>query len=164
MFDVKCKYDQNLEKCALTYDTSLIPSWRCIRIKNITGTTIKSPPSPTNPSGVIYSFTCSCKEMYIGESARNLHTRVLEHQRNSLNSSVNDHINICNAFNLEYKQKYGRNPERKDRHEFVKSKFKCLRRNIFNYFDRTLEEGIFIALYQPSLNEQNQHRKVSLII
>lgn len=53
-----------------------------------------------------------------------MNTRILEHQRPSVTLSIREHIDICNDFNLVYRQKYGRNPERKHRHEFFKEKFK----------------------------------------
>jgi hypothetical protein len=148
---------------SITPTFRLVNSWRCFRTRNITNQTIKSPPT-TDPAGCVYLFTCSCEKRYVGETSKNLKERLLQHQQDSRESAIHNHRKICNDFNVEFKQKLGANPTQRQRHEFFFDKFQILRKNIFNWTYRTYEEGIFITLLNPQINNQNEHRKVKLII
>jgi hypothetical protein len=141
----------------------LIPSWKCIRLKSITSKTLKAPPIVDNPSGIIYKFECPCDLTYIGESKRNFKTRILEHQRPSLKSSVKDHVNKCQPYISQLHTVLGRFPKSSARREHFMSHFSILRKNVHNWHSRTLQEGILISLYEPRLNDQIVHRKVTML-
>ena len=51
----------------------------------------------------------------------------------------------------------------KVRLKYIIPKFKTLATNLTNYHRRTDHEGMQIALYKPTLNEQVTHKKISLI-
>ena len=48
---------------------------------------------PNNSQGAVYKIKCSdCQASYIGETGRNLKTRLTEHKRETRNGDVNNHI------------------------------------------------------------------------
>ena len=56
-------------------------------------TNVKDKDEPNNRQGAVYKIKCSdCQASYIGETGRNLKTRLTEHKRASRNGDVNNHI------------------------------------------------------------------------
>ena len=53
----------------------------------------KDKDEPNNRQGAVYKIKCSdCQASYIGETGRNLKTRLTEHKRATRNGDVNNHI------------------------------------------------------------------------
>ena len=56
-------------------------------------TNVKDKDEPNNRQGAVYKIKCSdCQASYIGETGRNLKTRLTEHKRATRNGDVNNHI------------------------------------------------------------------------
>ena len=56
-------------------------------------TNVKDRDEPNNRQGAVYKIKCSdCQASYIGETGRNLNTRLTEHKRATRNGNVNNHI------------------------------------------------------------------------
>ena len=56
-------------------------------------TNVKDRDEPNNRQGAVYKIKCSdCQASYIGETGRNLNTRLTEHKRATRNGDVNNHI------------------------------------------------------------------------
>ena len=56
-------------------------------------TNVKDKDEPINRQGAIYKIACSdCNATYIGETGRNLNTRLTEHKRATKNKDPNNHI------------------------------------------------------------------------
>ncbi|CAH3040060.1 unnamed protein product, partial [Pocillopora meandrina] len=56
-------------------------------------TNIKDKDKPRNRQGAVYKINCSdCHAFYIGETSRNLTTRLTEHKRATRKGDVNNHI------------------------------------------------------------------------
>jgi len=89
----------------------------------------------------VYMGTCSCGEIYVGETKRNVETRWREHENPKFNSEPAKHL-------LNY-------PE----HSFDWTVLSSASKN-----DRTRKnlEASFIAIIKPSLNEQVKHNILNL--
>ena len=61
-------------------------------------------------------------------------------------------------FNIEYLL-----PGVKERKIFLLKHFSVLSKNLQRYKDRTIMEAIFIRMFQPGLNIQNDHRNTVII-
>ena len=58
-------------------------------------TNIKDRDEPNNRQGAVYKIKCSdCQASYIGETGRNLNTRLTEHKRATKNGEANNHIAV----------------------------------------------------------------------
>lgn len=58
-------------------------------------TNVKDREEPNNRQGVVYKIKCSdCQASYIGETGRNLTTRLTEHKRATKNGGANKHIAV----------------------------------------------------------------------
>ena len=56
-------------------------------------TTVKDKNKPEGRQGAVYKINCfDCQASYIGETGRNLNTRLTEHKRATRNRDVNNHI------------------------------------------------------------------------
>ena len=56
-------------------------------------TNVKVKDEPRNRQGAVYKISCSdCHASYIGETGRNLTTRLTEHKRATRKGDVNNHI------------------------------------------------------------------------
>ena len=56
---------------------------------------VKDRDEPNNRQGAVYKIKCSnCQASYIGETGRNLNTRLTEHKRATRNGDVNNHIDV----------------------------------------------------------------------
>ena len=58
-------------------------------------TNVKDRNEPNNRQGAVYKIKCSdCQASYIGETGRNLNTRLTEHKRATRNGDTNNHIAV----------------------------------------------------------------------
>ena len=58
-------------------------------------TNMKDREEPNNRQGAVYKIKCSdCQASYIGETGRNLNTRLTEHKRATRNGDANNHIAV----------------------------------------------------------------------
>ena len=58
-------------------------------------TNVKDRDEPSNRQGAVYKIKCSdCQASYIGETGRNLNTRLTEHKRATKNGDANNHIAV----------------------------------------------------------------------
>ena len=58
-------------------------------------TNVKDRDEPNNRQGAVYKIKCSdCQASYIGETGRNLNTRLTEHKRATRNGDVNNYIAV----------------------------------------------------------------------
>ena len=56
-------------------------------------TNVKDKDEPNNRQGAVYKIKCSdCQASYIGETGRNLNTRLTEHKQATKNGDANNHI------------------------------------------------------------------------
>jgi hypothetical protein len=139
-------------------------SWRCIRLSSVTLPFLKAKKNSSDPCGVVYLMKCPCGSEYVGETARVFSVRLLEHGRRSVQSAVFIHHQQCKIFQQELK-KFAcvTLPKPSHRRDYLKTLFSILHKNLFNYWDRILFEGIEIALRKPILNEQILSKKISFI-
>ena len=58
-------------------------------------TNVKDRDEPNNRQGAVYKIKCSDSQAsYIGETGRNLNTRLTEHKRNTRNGDASNHIGV----------------------------------------------------------------------
>ena len=58
-------------------------------------TSMKDSDEPNNRKGAVYKIKCSdCQASYIGETGRNLNTRLIEHKQATRNGNANNHIAV----------------------------------------------------------------------
>ena len=56
-------------------------------------TNVKDKDKPEDRQGAVYKIKCcDCQASYIGETGRNLSTRLTEHKRATRNGDVNNHV------------------------------------------------------------------------
>ena len=96
-------------------------------------------------ANVICKITCSCGQMYIGETRRNIYTRMAEHTRTS-------GINITAAG-----QHLADNPG----HSANTANPDVLASSRYN-LKRKIKEALFIQSINPALNTQVEHKKLFL--
>ena len=114
----------------------------CVAHKPITTlrqllTNIKDRDEPRNRQGAVYKINCSdCHASYIGETGRNLTTRLTEHKRATRKGDVNNHI-------AEH--------HRLTNHTIDWDSAQCLTYST-NYFQRVTLESWFTNLEQTPLN------------
>ena len=89
-------------------------------------------------------------------------SRVKEHGQPSRNTSICEHIQSCDQYQLKAKHtKYKDTPNPKLAH--LKSHFEVLQGGLSNYNKRKDMEGLMITLLKPKLNDQVKHRNVTII-
>ena len=102
----------------------------------------------SNPCNLVYKIKCPqehCLHSYIGETARRLEERILEHSGKDKNSSVFKH-------SLE------------TGHDIITLEdTSILASNFGDYKKRKIAEALFIKNLKPTLNEQNQSIPLSLL-
>ena len=87
-------------------------------------------------ANLVYEFKCNgCNATYIGETARHLCTRIMEHKRKSGSSNIFAHFSKCKS-------------------EIKTTDFKILLNNLGNYRIRVLCEALFIKNNKPKINIQ----------
>ena len=86
----------------------------------------------THPSHVIYRGTCTCNQVYIGETARNLAVRINEHSDTNKQSEPAKHLK--------------KNPDHKFAWDILSS--------AHSWTKRKIKEAFYISRYNPELNKQ----------
>ena len=104
-------------------------------------TNIKDRDEPNNRQGAVYKITCSdCQAFYIGETGRNLNTRLTEQKRRTRNGDVNNHIS---------------EHHRLTNHKINWDSAQCLTYSM-NYFQRLTLESWYTNLEQMPINRCQQ--------
>ena len=104
-------------------------------------TNVKDKDEPNNRQGAVYKINCSdCQASYIGETDRNLKTRLTEHKRATRNGDVKNHI-------AEHR--------RLTNHTIEWDSVQCVTYST-NYFQRLTLESWFTNLEQTPLNRCQQ--------
>ena len=106
--------------------------------------------------------TCCCKKSYIGETRRLLSTRASEHGQRSKKTEISDHIFKCDQYQKQFNIDYLL-PGVKERKLFLFKHFSILSKGLQRYRDRTIMEALFIRMFKPGLNVQNEHRNTVII-
>ena len=121
--------------------------------------------------GITYNFKCHCQTQYIGETKRQLISRIKEHNRPSSGTAISEHIhgsnnkmiNPCTTYNNLLTDTYGDKPNPSEKLNFIKNCFKVTETSLTNYNFRKDLEAIQIILTKPELNAQIPHRNISII-
>ena len=104
-------------------------------------TNVKDRDEPNNRQGAIYKIKCSdCQASYIGETGRNLNTRLTEHKRATRNGDANNHIAVHHQLT---------------NHNIDWDSAQCLTYST-NYFQRLTLESWYTNLEQTPLNRCQQ--------
>ena len=104
-------------------------------------TNVKDRDEANNRQGAVYKIKCSdCQSSYIGETGRNLNTRLTEHKRATRNGDVNNHIS---------------EHHRLTNHEIDWDSAECLTYST-NYFQRLTLESWYTNLEQTPINRCQQ--------
>ena len=104
-------------------------------------TNVKDRDEPNNRQGAVYKIKCSdCQASYIGETGRNLNTRLTEHKRATRNGDVNNHIS---------------EHHRLTNHKIDWDSAECLTYST-NYFQRLTLESWYTNLEQTPINRCQQ--------
>ena len=101
-----------------TPDYRLNVAWRNEKLARFYSHRLKLSTPNFEKIGTTYEFTCKCKISYLGETRRQLISRIHEHNRPSSNSAISDHIygntvkkiNPCIEYNNELKLLHGDKP------------------------------------------------------
>ena len=104
-------------------------------------TNVKDRDEPNNRQGAVYKIKCSdCQASYIGETGRNLNTRLTEHKRATRNGDANNHIAVHHQLT---------------NHNIDWDSAQCLTYST-NYFQRLTLESWYTNLEQTPLNRCQQ--------
>ena len=104
-------------------------------------TNVKDRDEPNNRQGAVYKIKCSdCQASYIGETGRNLNTRLTEHKRATRNGDANNHIAVHHQLT---------------NHNIDCDSAQCLTYST-NYFQRLTLESWYTNLEQTPLNRCQQ--------
>ena len=104
-------------------------------------TNVKDRDEPNNRQGAVYKIKCSdCQASYIGETGRNLNTRLTEHKRATRNGDANNHIAVHHQLT---------------NHNIDWDSVQCLTYST-NYFQLLTVESWYTNLEQTPLNRCQQ--------
>ena len=104
-------------------------------------TNVKDRDEPNNRQEAVYKIKCSyCQASYIGETGRNLNTRLTEHKRATRNGDANNHIAVHHQLT---------------NHNIDWISAQCLTYST-NYFQRLTLESWYTNLEQTPLNRFQQ--------
>ena len=104
-------------------------------------TNVKDRDEPKDRQGAVYKIKCSdCQASYIGETGRNLNTRLTEHKRATRNGDANNHIAVHHQLT---------------NHNIDWDSAQCLTYST-NYFQRLTLESWYTNLEQTPLNRCQQ--------
>ena len=137
-------------------------AWKSVSLNNIILPRLKRRVNMLESHSVVYRFKCDCDKEYIGETKRLLAERASEHGQQSKKSEISSHIFVCKEYEKSFNLKFF-NPGLKERKKFLFSNFDILSKNLSGYRDRTIMEALFIRMYSPKLNIQNDHRNTVII-
>ena len=160
------KVGNNLRKILrkVTPDFQISFAWKTVTLNNCILPRLKNQVGILDKCNCVYEFKCVCGDFYIGETSRMLKLRASEHGQPSKESVICSHINSCDKYIKKLSDSYDTlNPGVRKRKEFLLNHFKIRHKNLVKYTDRTIIEAIFIRLYKPNLNIQNDHRAIKLV-
>ena len=104
-------------------------------------TNVKDKGKPKDRQGAVYKIKCcDCQATYIGETGRNLSTRLTEHKRGTRNGDVNNHIAEHHL---------------KTKHQIDWDSATCITYST-DYYQRLTLESWFTNLEQTPLNRSQQ--------
>ena len=155
------KFIKNFIK-KLTPDFRVNFAWKSVSLNNIVLPRLKQKVSDMDSSGLIYKFKCDCSKTYIGETRRLLSSRAAEHGQKSRQTEISAHIFKCEKYEKQFNIDYLL-PGVKERKLFLFKHFEVLSKSLQKYRDRTIMEALFIRMFKPSLNIQNDHRNTVII-
>ena len=143
-----------------TPDYRLNVAWRNEKLARFYSHRLKLSTPNFEKIGTTYEFTCKCKISYLGETRRQLISRIHEHNRPSSNSAISDHIygntvkkiNPCIEYNNELKLLHGDKPSPQNKISFIQECFKLVQTNLSSYHFRKEFEAIAITVMKPVLN------------
>ena len=101
----------------------------------------KDPIPEKDKCGVVYLGTCdSCKEQYVGETARSAETRIKDHfnTKKEPPTAIQEHLSI-------------------NKHKMTFKSFSLLTSEQ-KLFNRRIKESLYIKQFQPSLNRDGGHQ------
>ena len=104
-------------------------------------TNVKDKDEPINRQGTVYRISCTdCKATYIGETGRNLNTRLTEHKRATRNGDIRNHIS---------------EHHRQTKHDINWDSAECISHST-NYYQRLTLESWYTNLERKPLNRCQQ--------
>ena len=158
----------NIEQyiCRLTYRMSnILPNfrvnvcYRTIKLTKIFSAHAKEKLHKDDMCNAVYKYLCPCNEFYIGQTKRLIQTRAGEHQRQSNNTHVYQHMSTCptyirqaSEYALNYKNNY--TSPQKAKFIFFKSRFSIIEKGFRNEYTRRKCEAYHIRLQRPKINDQ----------
>ena len=114
---------------------------------------------------VCYNYLCDCEARYLGETQQMLHSRVKNH-RTDKHSSLFKRIQTCSTYQQAFYNVLGvdhNNGSHKQQLDFFESHFTIVEKNLLNKNNRKIFEGMLICLEQPTLNIQEDHKKLKFL-
>ena len=156
---------------SVTPEYKLNIAWRNLTVSQYYSPRLKLSIDPFCKPGINYSFKCPCNVEYIGETKRQLISRIKEHNRPSSESAISDHIfgslkkqmKPCDIYNQSLFNCHGEKPTPAQKLDFIKNCFSVKQANLTNYNFRKDHEAILIRLNNPTLNAQVAHRNITII-
>ena len=136
-----------------------------IKLENIILPRMKPKKTYFNNSNVIYEFECACKQTYVGETKKLLHTRILQH-RPTKSSHVQSHTSLCPEYKEKFKDKLFVDPDNapvEQLRSFLHDHFKILVKGLYNTYHRKVYEGLIITIKRPNINKQFEHKSMSIV-
>ena len=139
-------------------------SFRTVKIKQLISRQSKALTEKFETSNTVYQYDCPCSDFYIGQSGKTLIKRCGEHLHHT--SNIGLHIADCPI----YKQKYDEFCEtntinfktlKQKKVHFIKQFFKILKKGFRSKWDRLKREAYLIRLKRPTLNDQNDSKKLN---
>ena len=140
-------------------------AWRSTTLNQVILPSLKQKIEILNQPACVYKFECPCNEaVYIGETLRQVKTRISEHNSKSktVKSEVANHILNCQPYQNALKNEYP-NLNRTTGLSFLKKHFCVLETNLTNYFDRQIAESLYICVEKPNLNIQGNSKRLETL-
>ena len=112
---------------------------------------------------IIKNIQPICEDSYIGETKRQLQTRIREHNQPSkkqplriIYTVIIKNIQPCPKFKEELTTNYGGQPNPDQKYTFIKNCFTVLQSNLTNTRGRKTYEAVAITIDRPKLNAQTK--------
>ena len=140
-------------------------AWRSTTLNQVILPSLKQKIEILNQPACVYKFECPCNEaVYIGETLRQVKTRISEHNSKSktVKSEVANHILNCQPYQNALKNEYP-NLNRTTGLSFLKKHFCVLETNLTNYFNRQIAESLYICVEKPNLNIQGNSKRLETL-
>ncbi|XP_071080809.1 uncharacterized protein [Haliotis cracherodii] len=92
---------------------------------------------PQEPKGVVYKIDCNCRQSYVGETSRQINTRIIERKTSTIisdsKSAISDHISYCSNHNINW------------------DNVQIISNNLHDFTKRKLTEAVHIRRHKPSI-------------